>query len=1026
MIRCHHILFISIFTLLTSSHALAQQVDELIDTGVVRSFASPSAAANAEPSVALLADPPSLGPAPADFLPLPSFSFQNGLQTVTVPVEPGTNLYATGFVTGPLERTGRRVEYYNLDNFAWNDFSNRNYQTHPWVLAVRADGSAWGVLFDSTWYSSLDTERPDTDGIIFQTEGASPRVITINADSPQEVVMKLAELTGYPFMPPMWSVGYHQSKYSYTPQSNALAIAQEFRNRSIPAEVIWLDIDYMDGFRNFTFNPSSFSNPAQLNTNLENIDFQAVWMANCGIKVDNGYFAYDEMVAGDYAVKQPNQFSTYFGDVWPGNSVWPDFTMASTRNWWAGRIAAFASIGVDGIWNDMNEPAVFNVGSKTMPDNNWHRADTDLGGPGIHRRYHNIYGMQMSRATRDGLLLANPNKRPFVLTRAGYIGGQRYAAMWTGDNVANWYHVDVSIQNILNIGMSGQPNCGPDIGGFNGDAGGAQYARWMGLGALMPFARGHYGFSSGDREPWSYGSDTEDTSRLALNRRYRLLNYIYTQFHTAHTTGLPVARPLFFAEPDNPRLREWDNGFLIGPGLLVVGATTPGAVPQLPPTNTPVYQLTFPQSNSPLAPSDDLDPDLPDLYVLGGHIVVANQIVQSSKALSATRTEPIELIVALDESGTATGVFYEDDGDSYDYLNDDFTRYTFSAQRSANELTVSLDTVEGNLAPLPRNITIRLLTGDGNQLTYTASSTSLPFTFPITDPIPDAQPDPAIRDGRLIADRFTDLNLLATNQGPRWSEISQLRALYATATPTGLEIGIEGELAIDGTAMALFIDSRDNGQNTINTSSLNPPPAGLSALTGTVLEPGFFADHILFMNGFDGSVFTDFVTLNSASSGSKTYLGRQFIGSDSAILSGGTNPNGIQIALGSAGHAAGSGFEIFIPYSAIGDGVGPLNEIKLFAAIVKGSGDITSQTLPQSSDWPGFAPNFSSIPGTQFVSLLANPDLNGDGVFTIEDLYHLYEFPTDVNNDSLINDADIRFVKDYLRRNEILLITNPG
>lgn len=961
--------------------AWSQPVHEFLGGGVVRSFASPTAQTNAEVSVALIADPVSIGPAPAGFGPLPAFTAQNGQSTVIVPIDAGTNLYATGSQSGPLERTGRRVEYYNLDNFAWGDSSNRNYQTHPWVLGVRADGTAFGVLFDSTWASSLDLEQPLAEGIVFQTEGPSPRVITIDAATPQIVVEKLAELTGYPFMPPMWSVGYHQSKYSYFPQQNVLDIANEFRSRQIPGEVIWMDIDYMNGFRNFTFNGGAFPNPAQLNSDLDAIGFQAVWMANCGIKVDGGYDAFQQVDALGLAVQRSNR-SQYRADVWPGLSVWPDFTMQATRDWWAGRIADFASIGIDGIWNDMNEPAVFNVGSKTMPDDNWHRADADLGGPGVHRKYHNIYGMQMSRATRDGMLQAFPDKRPFVLTRAGYIGGQRYAAMWTGDNNANWYHVDVSIQNILNIGLSGQPNSGPDIGGFNGDSGGLMYARWMGMGAMMPFARGHYGFSSLDREPWSYGSGTENTSRLALNRRYRLLNYFYTQFYESHVTGLPVSRPLFFAEPANPDLREYDDGFLVGPGLLVVGATKPGAVPQVPPMQTPIYRFGFPQSDAPSAPSDLSDSDLPDMYVLGGHIVTANALVQHSRELTPQRDESLELIIGLDEAGSAVGTFYEDAGDGWDFQAGGYSLVEFGAQLANGQLTVGVNNTEGNLQLLDRPLTIRLLQGDGNETTFATTTGQLPVTFPAATPTPESQPDVSVRDGRLVRNAYPS-GPLATNSRDRYSEISQLRALYARPVDGGLEIGIEGELAIDGTAIALFIDSDAGGQNLINTSSLNPPPAGLNALTGTRMEPGFTPEKLLFANGFDGSVFCDWVTLSG--NGSKTYLGRQFIGSGSATLTEGNNL-GIEVALGSAGHAARSGFEIFIPDSQLGAGTGPLGQVKVFAAIVKGSGQITNQTLPEGTNvWPGNAPNFGTIAGQQFASVLLDPDLTGDGAVDFRD-----------------------------------------
>ncbi|MCP4198529.1 MAG: alpha-glucosidase, partial [Proteobacteria bacterium] len=220
--------------------------------------------------------------------------------------------------------------------------------------------------------------------------------------------------------------------------------------------------------------------------------------------------------------------------------VFPDFTRADVRHWWAGLYPFFLTSGVDGIWNDMNEPAVFNVDGHTMPTTNLHRADPDLGGPASHARYHNVYGELMAQATREGVLKGRPDLRPFVLTRANFIGGHRYAATWTGDNVASWQHLDFSIPMVLNLGLSGQPFSGPDIGGFVGKGDGPMFSRWMGFGALFPFARGHTGKGNIDKEPWAFDEDVEQTSRLALEGRYRLIPYLYTVFREASETGLPV------------------------------------------------------------------------------------------------------------------------------------------------------------------------------------------------------------------------------------------------------------------------------------------------------------------------------------------------------------------------------------------------------------------------------------------------------------------------------------------------------
>ena len=701
---------------------IAQPVHEWLGDGVVRSFASTAARDSAEPSVALVADPPAAGGPPAGFSPLPAFDVRGGLQTVVIAIDEGTNLYATGHQSGPMERTGRRVEYYNLDNFAWNDASNRNYQTHPWVLGVRADGSAFGVLFDSTWASSLDLERPAVDGIVFQTEGPAPRVVTVNAGTPQGVVSKLAELTGYPFMPPMWSVGYHQSKYSYFPQQNVLDVAGEFRSRQIPAEVIWMDIDYMDGFRNFTVNPSAFPDPAGLNAALDAIGFQAVWMANCGIKVDGGYDAYTQMNAQGLAVQNPSGFE-FRGDVWPGLSVWPDFTMATTRDWWAGRIESFASIGIDGIWNDMNEPAVFNVPTKTMPEDNWHRADPEFGGPASHARFHNVYGMLMVRATREGVMAVNPDKRPFVLSRANYIGGHRYGATWTGDNTANWYHVDVSIPMMLNLSLSAQPFCGPDIGGFAGDGDGEMFARWMGFGALMPFARGHTAKGNIDKEPWAFGEDAEATSRRAIERRYRFMPFLYTLFEESHRTGLPIARPVFFADPTDPALRSEDDSFLLGDDLLIAAHVTPNRerVHILPKPVKGVAWRAFDFPDFDGEGRDSEDPDQPALYARPGSIIPTGPVHQHFGDRPDQRDE-LTLLVTLDASGNASGTLYEDAGEGWGFREDEYRRTDFTATRRGDTVLVRSTQREGGMPGIDRAMNVRVLLPDGTERTASGRS----------------------------------------------------------------------------------------------------------------------------------------------------------------------------------------------------------------------------------------------------------------------------------------------------------------
>jgi alpha-glucosidase len=504
-------------------------------------------------------------------------------------------------------------------------------------------------------------------------------------------------------MPPRWALGYHQCRYSYNPEARVREIAQEFRDRDIPCDVIWLDIDYMDEYRVFTFDKRQFPDPRRLNSDLQAQGFRTIWMIDPGIKAEPGFSVYDSGTAGDHWVKTARG-EVYKGEVWPGQCVFPDYTRAETRQWWAGLYKDFLATGIDGVWNDMNEPAIFNVASKTMPEDNVHRGGEGLA-VGPHSRFHNVYGMLMARATREGVMAVNPDRRPFVLTRAGYLGSQRYAATWTGDNSAGWDDLEASIPMILNLGLSGQPLCGPDIGGFNGNGDGAMFARWMGIGALFPFARGHTGKGNINKEPWAFDAAVEKTCRLALQRRYRLMPYLYALFHEAWTTGMPVMRPVFFADPKDPALRSEDDVFLLGGDVLVVPKVTPmrDRVPSLPRGVWTRFDVV-----------DGQDPDLPDLLLRAGAIIPAGPVMEFT---GEKPLDPLTLYVCLDENGRAEGLLYEDAGDGWGYEKGEFLVTRYVAQRENGGVRVSIAGEEGKMARSARKLVACLLNPDGSSTT---------------------------------------------------------------------------------------------------------------------------------------------------------------------------------------------------------------------------------------------------------------------------------------------------------------------
>ncbi|NNE44560.1 MAG: DUF5110 domain-containing protein [Gemmatimonadetes bacterium] len=698
---------------LGATGAFAQPVAEEIGDGIVRFHASAAAREADVSSVAMHPFPGRGATAPADFPVRVRFQRIGGRAAARIDTEPGTSLYGQGEVPPPLLRNGTRTTAWNFDAFGWGANSENLYQSHPWILAVRADGTAYGVLFDTTYRLRMDLSRK----IVAVADGPEFPVVVIDRDSPQDVLRAMADLTGHPFLPPRWAMGYHQCRYSYDPDARVREIADEFRRRDIPCTVIWMDIDYMDGFRSFTFDPVDFPDPRGLNDYLHERGFRAVWMIDPGIMRDPGYDVFDSGTDHNVWVRQKDG-APYVGNVWPGPCVFPDFTNAAVRDWWGDQYREFMDIGVDGVWNDMNEPAVFNTNTKTMPLTNRHDADADLGGPGTHDRYHNIYGMQMARGTWDGIRKLRPEKRPFVLTRANHLGGHRWAATWTGDNRATWWHLHASVASVLNLGLSGQPLAGPDIGGFSGPASPELFARWMGLGALLPFARGHTEKGQHDKEPWSFGKDVEQTCRRALKRRSRLVPHFYTLAHEAATAGLPIARPVFFADPADPALRDVEDAFLLGDGLLVLPRTGMKS-------ETPDVRLPGTWRRIHLAVDDDADPDLPELRLRGGAILPLGppeDFVRDDPAAE------IELLVSLDDEGNASGLLYEDAGDGWAYQDGEYriTRYEAISREGTVHLTATV--VDGAWAPADRPVRVRLFTETGEHIAVGRSASLPPVT----------------------------------------------------------------------------------------------------------------------------------------------------------------------------------------------------------------------------------------------------------------------------------------------------------
>lgn len=622
---------------------------------------------------------------PHDWRLKPVFSQREGKQIATIHVGEGVDLYGTGEVTGPLKRNGRKISLWNIDTPAYGvDGGSHLYQSHPWVMGLRADGSAFGIIADNTWRQTISTDQD----VVFESDGPAFRVVIIERPNVQQLMQALADLTGHMELPPLWSLGYHQCRHTYYPDGRVMEVADLLRKHQIPSDVIWMDIDYMNGYRIFTFNPDGFSNPLRLNDYLHQNHFKTVYMIDPGVKVEEGYFVDDQGTAGDYWVKDKNG-QVFEGNVWPGACHFPDFTRPEVRSWWATLYKDFMATGVDGVWNDMNEPAIFGQPEGTMPRDNRH-----LGGEGVtagpHLRFHNVYGMNMVRASRQGLLLANPQKRPFILSRSNFLGGQRYAATWTGDNLSHPDHLKLSVPMSLTLGLSGQPFNGPDIGGFCENSNGQLVAEWTALGVYFPFVRNHNTKGTVAQEPWAFTPEVLDVCRTAINRRYRLMPYIYTLFREASTTGMPVMRPLFMADSKDLNLRSEDRSFLLGGDLMIR--------PQW------AEHTAMPQQEwQCLELEETTDSYQCELRQRPGSVIPLANLAQSTATL---RTDSLTLLVCVDGEGKAVGQLYEDEGDGFGYREGRYRQTTIEATLRKKQLQVTLRQTDGQLPAVVRTLRI--------------------------------------------------------------------------------------------------------------------------------------------------------------------------------------------------------------------------------------------------------------------------------------------------------------------------------
>lgn len=478
--------------------------------------------------------------------------------------------YGLGDKSSDLNLRGHRFVNWNTDAYSFGKGEQPLYRTIPFYMGIN-EGVSYGIFFDNTFKSHFDFAKEEGDKTSFWADGGELQYYYIHGPHIMDVVKRYHKLTGTHQMPPKWSLGFHQCRWSYFPEKKVKDIARNFRERKIPCDAIYLDIDYMDGYRCFTWNRKYFPDPVRMIKELADDGFRTVVIIDPGIRVDENYSVFKEGKQNNYFCRRCDDYFME-GHVWPGRCQFPDFTNPKVRTWWGGLFKDLVDAGVAGVWNDMNEPAVFGAG--TFPDDVRHNYD---GFHGSHRKAHNVYGMQMVRATYEGLKKLQKNKRPFTITRAGYAGVQRYASVWTGDNIASWEHLKLGVVQLQRLSMSGISFCGTDIGGFSGEPDAELFTRWIQMGVFSPFMRAHSAGDTAEREPWSFGEEFENINRKFIELRYRLMPYIYSVFWEHHRHDFPILRPLVMQEQGNFRTHSIQDIFTFGDKILVAPVTDYGA-----------------------------------------------------------------------------------------------------------------------------------------------------------------------------------------------------------------------------------------------------------------------------------------------------------------------------------------------------------------------------------------------------------------------------------------------------------------
>ncbi len=686
----------------------------------------------------------------ADAPDLP-MQFQNGGFTLFKTILPEETYFGLGDKPGPLVRNGRAFTFWTADPHNYQESTDPIYKSIPFALGVTAP-RAQGILLDNTYRSHFDFGKRHRDVLEIDAEAGPLDLYLIFGQSPKAVLKSYRFLTGAAPLPPLWSFGHQQSRYSYMSAEEVRAVAQRFRTERFPNDVIYLDIDFQDRFRTFTTDPERFSDLAGLVSDLDAIGTRVVAIADAPIAVveDGSYATYGSGLAGDHFLRDRDG-GLFVGPMWGGHSAYPDFARQATRLWWAEQQQPFLTAGIAGLWNDMNEPVVFGPrGPATIPLDMPHRVEEpdSPARSADHAEIHNVYGLLNTRATFEGMRAFVPSKRPYVLTRSTFAGGQRTATTWTGDNSATWHHLRLGIAMLVNLGLSGFPFAGADLGGFFGSAPAELLTRWYQIGAFTPMFRNHAFQDTLHREPWLDGEPHLSIRRRFTEIRYRLLPYLYTLAEEASRSGVPPMRPLFLEFPETAHTGTTHRcdpfvQFMLGQALMIAPAPfaefRDSYTVRLPGGAWYDYWSGERLPADPANPQRTKAPEIRQcletipVFARSGTIIPHQPLVQSTAERPAGLLE-----LRIYPGANAAGTVYWDEGDGYGYQTGGFTRIAISLTSLSDGYDLHVAPREGNLTPwwsglrfvlhdVPRLPTA--IDGPADDIAYDAASRRLSFSI---------------------------------------------------------------------------------------------------------------------------------------------------------------------------------------------------------------------------------------------------------------------------------------------------------